>query len=77
LDTIKFLNDYGNPYTKTGIDNEGKIAIEWGVYGVPETFLINANGKIIYRHAGPLLYDVYKTEILPLIKKNIEHDKKN
>jgi hypothetical protein len=39
--------------------------------------LINPDGKIIYRHAGPLLYDVYKTEILPLIKKNIEHDKKN
>ena len=77
LDTIRFLNNYGNPYTKTGIDNEGKIAIEWGVYGVPETFLINADGKIIFRHAGPLLYDVYTTEILPLIKKNIENDKKN
>jgi len=77
LDTINFLNNYGNPYTKTGIDNKGKIAIEWGVYGVPETFLINADGKIIYRHAGPLLYDVYKTEILPLIKKNIPYDKKN
>ena len=68
LDTIKFLNNYGNPYTKTGIDNEGKIAIEWGVYGVPETFLINADGKMIYRHAGPLLYDVYKTDILPLLQ---------
>ena len=51
-----------------GLDNKGKIAIEWGVYGVPETFLINRDGIIIYRHAGPLLYDVYKTDILPLLQ---------
>ena len=67
-DNKKFLNDYGNPYDKIGLDNLGKVAIEWGVYGVPETFLINRNGIIIYRHAGPLLYDIYKTDILPLLE---------
>ena len=67
-DNKKFLNDYGNPYDKIGLDNKGKIAIEWGIYGVPETFLINRDGIIIYRHAGPLLYDVYKTDILPLLQ---------
>ena len=67
--TKKFLNDYGNPYHQIGLDDSGKIAIEWGVYGVPETFIVNANGKIIYRHAGPLLYKVFKSEVLPLIKR--------
>jgi len=51
------------------LDTLGEIAIEWGVYGVPETFIINANGKIIYRHAGPLLYNVFQNEVLPLIRR--------
>lgn len=67
--TKKFLNDYGNPYQQIGFDTLGKIAIEWGVYGVPETYIINANGKIIYRHAGPLLYNVFKSEVLPLVRR--------
>ncbi len=65
-----FLNDFGNPYKKIGIDNYGKVAIEWGVYGVPETFLINKKGKIIYRHTGPLLYNIFKFEVLPLVQEN-------
>ena len=67
--TKKFLDDYGNPYDQIGLDTLGEIAIEWGVYGVPETFIINANGKIIYRHAGPLLYNVFQNEVLPLIRR--------
>ena len=67
--TKKFLDDYGNPYDQIGLDALGKIAIEWGVYGVPETFIINANGEIIYRHAGPLLYNVFQNEVLPLIRR--------
>ena len=69
-DTKKFLNDFGNPYKKIGLDQYGKVAIEWGVYGVPETFLINKKGEIIYRHAGPLLYNTFKFEVLPLIQEN-------
>ena len=57
-------------YKNVGLDEYGKVAIEWGVYGVPETFLINKKGKIIYRHAGPLLYDSFKFEVLPLIQEN-------
>lgn len=67
--TKVFLEDYGNPYDQIGLDDFGKIAIEWGVYGVPETFIVNTDGKIIYRHAGPLLYNVFKSEVLPLIRK--------
>ena len=69
LDTKNFLNDFGNPYKEIGIDKSGKIAIEWGVYGVPETFLINKKGVIIYRHAGPILYSDFKDEFLPILKK--------
>ena len=69
LDTKIFLNDFGNPYKEIGIDRSGKIAIEWGVYGVPETFLINKKGEIIYRHAGPVLYNDFKEEFLPILKK--------
>ena len=69
LDTKKFLNDFGNPYKEIGIDRSGKIAIEWGVYGVPETFLINKKGEIIYRHAGPILYSDFKDEFLTILKK--------
>ena len=69
IDTQNFLNDFGNPYKETGIDRYGKIAIEWGVYGVPETFLINKKGEIIYRHAGPLLYSNFKDDFLPFLKE--------
>ncbi len=70
IGTKKFLTEFGNPYKNVGLDENGQVAIEWGVYGVPETFLINKKGKIIYRHAGPLLYDSFKFEVLPLIQEN-------
>ena len=70
IDTKKFFEEFGNPYDQIGIDDSGKVAIEWGVYGVPETFLINEKGEIIYRHAGPLLYNTYNSEVLPIIKSN-------
>ena len=65
---IDFLERYGNPYSEIGIDKKGSIAIEWGVYGVPETFIINDNGKILYKHTGPINYDDLNNKILPLIK---------
>ena len=50
----KFINDYGNPYSKILLDKDGTRAIEWGAYGVPETFLIDKNKKIIKKYIGPL-----------------------
>ena len=70
IDTKKFFEEFGNPYDQIGIDDSGKVAIEWGVYGVPETFLINEKGEIIYRHAGPLLYNTFNSEVLPIIKNS-------
>ena len=67
--TIKWLKDLGNPYNNILIDKNGKIAIEWGVYGIPETFIINSNGIIKYRHVGPITNKIYK-KINLIIKKN-------
>ena len=52
---MKFLAELGDPYTAIGADEAGRMALEWGVYGVPETYLINGDGQIVTRIAGPLL----------------------
>jgi len=67
--TIKWLKDLGNPYKDILIDKNGKIAIDWGVYGIPETFIVNSNGIIKYRHVGPITNKIYK-KINLIIKKN-------
>ena len=64
---IQWLNDLGNPYTSIPIDKNGTIAIDWGVYGIPETFLVNSSGIIKYRHVGPIDKKMYK-KISLLIK---------
>ena len=67
--TIKWLKDLGNPYKNILIDKNGKIAIDWGVYGIPETFIINSNGIIKYRHVGPITNKIY-TKINLIINQN-------
>jgi len=51
----RFLGALGNPFDKVGVDESGRSAIEWGVYGVPETFIVDANGVIRYKHIGPIM----------------------
>ncbi|WP_419420650.1 DsbE family thiol:disulfide interchange protein [Legionella sp. D16C41] len=63
----KWLAEWGNPYKKVGSDTAGKVAIDLGVYGAPETFLIDAKGIIRYRHAGALDEKVWAEEFLPRI----------
>ena len=58
--TLEWLRELGNPYSDVPIDKDGKIAIDWGVYGIPETFVVNSNGIIKYRHIGPVTKKVYK-----------------
>ena len=65
----KFLTTYGNPYNQIGIDKDGNIAIDLGVYGVPETYVIDDAGIIRYKVVGPVTPDVIKTELTPLIKQ--------
>jgi cytochrome c biogenesis protein CcmG/thiol:disulfide interchange protein DsbE len=52
-DAAKWLNTFGDPYTRTGADRDGRVAIDWGVYGVPETFVVGADGTIAYKQIGP------------------------
>jgi len=66
--TKKWLEDLGNPYSDIPLDKKGKIAIDWGVYGIPETFIVNSKGVIKYRHVGPVTEKIYK-EINLLINK--------
>ena len=56
---VQWLKKFGNPYSNVAIDKNGKIAIDWGVYGIPETFLISSNGIIKYRHVGPITKPIY------------------
>ncbi len=67
LDAMKFLNRYGNPYSAVGTDVPGRAAIDWGVYGMPETFIINGKGEIVYKHVGPILPQNLQNEILPAL----------
>ena len=63
-----FLAELGNPYKAVGADRTGKVAIDWGVYGYPETFVVDAKGHIRYRHVGPIMADDLTNKIRPLIK---------
>jgi len=58
--TIKWLKNLGNPYSDIPVDKNGRIAIEWGVFGIPETFIVNSKGIIKYRHIGAINKTVYK-----------------
>jgi cytochrome c biogenesis protein CcmG/thiol:disulfide interchange protein DsbE len=64
-----WLDKYGDPYTRTGADIKGSIGIDWGVYGVPETFIVDRQGIIAYKHIGPIKQSDLDGTILPLIKK--------
>lgn len=70
-DARSWLFDLGNPYSMSMIDYDGKTGINWGVYGVPETFLIDKQGYIRYKHIGPVTIDSLQNELLPEIKKLI------
>jgi len=65
----RFLGRYGNPYARAGADRSGRVAIDFGVYGVPETYVISGDGKIAYRHVGPLTEKAINEKILPLMHK--------
>jgi cytochrome c biogenesis protein CcmG, thiol:disulfide interchange protein DsbE len=65
----RFLAEGGDPFARVGADRNGWTAIDFGVYGVPETFIIKGDGKIAYRFVGPLSEESYRTAILPEIEK--------
>lgn len=67
--TLKFLSEMGNPFMAVGQDEKGRAAIDWGVYGVPETFVIGKDGRIAYKHIGPLTEASLTDMLLPEIDK--------
>ncbi|GGJ36886.1 thiol:disulfide interchange protein [Neoroseomonas lacus] len=68
-DAAAFLTRHGNPFTRLGCDEPGRVAIDWGVYGVPETYLIDRQGIIRWRYAGPLVPEVVDNDLRPLLRR--------
>jgi cytochrome c biogenesis protein CcmG/thiol:disulfide interchange protein DsbE len=64
----RFLGRYGNPFTAVGVDGNGRAAIEWGVTGMPETFIVNGKGVIVYKHVGPISAQALETKIIPAVQ---------
>ena len=68
-DGLGWLTQFGNPYTESVFDPEGRIGIDYGVYGVPETFVIDREGVIRYKHIGPITPEVLRDKLEPLLRK--------
>ena len=67
-DAIAWLNELGNPYRLSAVDLDGRVGIDYGVYGAPETYLIDREGLIRFKHVGPLTPEVIQNKILPLAR---------
>ncbi|WP_088348355.1 MULTISPECIES: DsbE family thiol:disulfide interchange protein [Rhodomicrobium] len=65
----RFLTRYGNPFDAIGADTTGRVAIDWGVYGVPETYVVDGRGQIVHKVVGPLGAEVIKSQLLPAVAK--------
>lgn len=68
-DAIQWLAQDGNPYVASAFDKDGLVGIDWGVYGVPETFVVDGEGTIRYKHVGPLGPQTWRTKIAPIIEQ--------
>src|SRR5271170_5811203 len=68
-DAARLLTQLGDPYRRIGVDLQGRTAIDFGVYGVPETYVVDASGRIRYRQVGPITPDDYEQKLLPLLKQ--------
>ena len=66
---IRWLSELGDPFERIVADRDGRAAIDWGVYGVPETYLIDKKGKVRYRHVGPLTERVLEEKLMPIIQQ--------
>jgi cytochrome c biogenesis protein CcmG/thiol:disulfide interchange protein DsbE len=68
-DALSWLDQFGNPYTESVTDDNGRVGIDYGVYGVPETFVIDKTGTIRYKQIGPVTADALDKKILPLVRR--------
>ena len=65
----RFLGRYGNPFTLVGVDGNGRASIEWGVYGMPETFVLDGKGRVVFKHVGPITPETLQRDLLPAIAR--------
>jgi cytochrome c biogenesis protein CcmG, thiol:disulfide interchange protein DsbE len=64
----RFLGRYGNPFAAVGVDDKGRAAVDWGVTGMPETFIVNGKGEIVYKHIGPISPQSLESKIIPMVR---------
>jgi len=68
-DALEWLRRLGDPYVASGFDADGRVGIDLGVYGLPETFLVDADGMIVHKHIGPIDRQIWETEFVPIIER--------
>lgn len=68
-DATRWLEQFGNPYRMVLVDYDGRTAIDWGIYGAPETFLVDGAGTIVWKYVGPMTPDVVRTQLLPQVER--------
>ncbi|KLJ01633.1 DsbE family thiol:disulfide interchange protein [Luteimonas sp. FCS-9] len=68
-DAMRWLEQFGNPYWLVLVDYEGHAAIDWGIYGAPETFLVDGDGTIVWKYVGPMTTEVLHTQLLPQVER--------
>lgn len=68
-DARRFLATHGNPFTRVGADSRGRVSIDWGVYGVPETFVVDGTGRIAFKHVGPISEQTLNEQLLPAVRR--------
>jgi len=68
-EALSWLQQLGDPYVASGFDGDGRVGIDWGVYGAPETFLIGPDGTVLHKHISPLTRDVWDEEFMPRIRE--------
>ncbi|NYZ61258.1 DsbE family thiol:disulfide interchange protein [Luteimonas deserti] len=66
-DALRWLEQFGNPYWVVLVDYDGHAAIDWGIYGAPETFLVDADGIVVWKHVGPMSTETLHTELMPRV----------
>lgn len=70
----QYLTSFGNPYAANAVDESGRVAIEWGVYGAPETFVVDKKGIIRHKHIGPLTIQDVQNTLLPLLEQLLDEE---
>jgi cytochrome c biogenesis protein CcmG/thiol:disulfide interchange protein DsbE len=68
-DALGWLRDLGDPYVLSAVDADGRVAIDYGVYGAPETYLIDQNGTIRFKQVGPLNREIWRQKVLPMVQE--------